>query len=151
MVSAFPHDYMHLVCLGVMRRLIYSWMGKSNSKIGKLSSRDIIELSSCLINAHQYWPSEFNRKPSGLLEIEFWKATELRQFLLYLGPVYLKLILKKEVYRHFLLLYCGISILSSSELHETLNDRAQEFLKMYQFTMDQRVKEGEPPEGDLKK
>ncbi|KAI5611118.1 hypothetical protein C0J50_0024, partial [Silurus asotus] len=35
MVSSFPHDYMHLVCLGVVRRLLDLWM----SSIGPLQCR----------------------------------------------------------------------------------------------------------------
>ena len=131
LIKAFPHDYMHLVCLGVMRRLLYSWAGKTKSRNGRIASQDIISISSLLIDARNYWPSDFNREPRGLLELDYWKATEFRQFLLYLGPVYLKSILQKDLYRHFLLLHCSISILGSSDLHLTMNDTAQTYLKKF--------------------
>ena len=49
LVKAFPHDYMHLVCLGVTRHLLSSWAGKNKYRNGRLASRDIVTLSSCLI------------------------------------------------------------------------------------------------------
>lgn len=128
LISSFPHDYMHLVCLGTMRRLLHSWVGKAKSRKGRMSSTDIITLSTHLINSHKHWPSEFNRKPRSLIELDYWKATEFRQFLFYLGPVYLKSVLSKVLYRHFLLLSCGIAILASPELYLTLNDTAHSFL-----------------------
>ena len=131
LVKAFPHDYMHLVCLGVTRRLLSSWAGKNKYRNGRLASRDIVTLSTCLIESRKYWPSEFNRYPRSLLELDHWKATECRQFLLYLGPVFLKSILHKDLYKHFLLLHCGIAILASSDLHLSMNETAKDFLKKF--------------------
>lgn len=130
-ISAFPHDYMHLVCLGVMRRLLNSWVGKTKSRKGRMASCDIIALSTNLVNIHKHWPSEFNRKPRSLIELDFWKATEFRQFLFYLGPVYLKSVLSKDMYRHFLLLSCSIAIFTSPDLYLTLNDTAQTCLTKF--------------------
>ena len=39
-------------------------------------------------------PSEFARQPSGLDELKIWKATELRTFLLHVGPIVLNYILR---------------------------------------------------------
>lgn len=50
-------------------------------------------------------PSEFARQPRSLFEVERWKATEFRQFLLYTGPVVLKGIVTDTMYDHFLCLY----------------------------------------------
>lgn len=58
---------------------------------------------------------EFNRKPRSLLEAKRWKATELRQFLFYTGPVVLRKILDNDRYVNFLSLHVAITILASSK------------------------------------
>ena len=55
--------------------------------------------------------SESARQPRGLDELNRWKATELRTFLLYVGPIVLKCILRPEKYIHFLSLSVSIRIL----------------------------------------
>ncbi len=76
---------MHIVCLGVVRRLlIYLTRGP---KVCRLSVRQKDAISQKLIALRGKMPSEFARQPRGLHEIDRWKATELRQFLLYTGPV----------------------------------------------------------------
>ena len=78
MVTNCPIDYMHLVCLGVIRRLLNLWM------IGPLPSRlkssTIDEISSALIGLQGFIPKEFARKPRSLRDVDRWKATEFRQF-----------------------------------------------------------------------
>lgn len=59
-------------------------------------------------------PSEFHRKPRSLFEIDHFKATEFRTFLLYTGLVVLQGVLKKTLYKNFLNLQCAIYILLSS-------------------------------------
>lgn len=61
-------------------------------------------------------PKEFNRKPRSLKELDRWKATELRQFLLYTGPIILKDILDESRYVHFLKLSVSIRILLSDKI-----------------------------------
>ena len=56
-------------------------------------------------------PSEFARQPRSLVELDRWKATEFRQFLLYTGPVVLRGILPDNLYQHFLSLSIAISIM----------------------------------------
>lgn len=114
MVSCFPSDYMHLVCLGVMRKLLTTWKDGTRS-FGKLRNTDICSLSATMENISSYWPSEFNRKPRSLVNLDRWKATEFRQFLLYIGPVYLKNILPRYMYDHFLFFSVAISLLVSTD------------------------------------
>ena len=60
-------------------------------------------------------PSDFSRKPRSVVEIDRWKATEFRQFLLYTGPLILKRILSSAMYSHFLTLRMGVAILMDSD------------------------------------
>ncbi|CAM4573266.1 unnamed protein product [Leuciscus chuanchicus] len=43
MVTGFPHDYMHLVCLGVVRRLTDLWCGAVGPLRTRLSSIQVLE------------------------------------------------------------------------------------------------------------
>nr|XP_042902110.1 uncharacterized protein LOC107449218 [Parasteatoda tepidariorum] len=138
MVSSFPHDPMHLVYLGMMRKLLYSWKGKGSSHLGKLRARDRIRLDDMITSSKSLWPSDFAREPRSLNELDYWKATELRQFLLYLGPVLLKDILPIEYYSHFMLLFIAISIMSVAKyMHlidvakKCLSDFVRDSKKLY--------------------
>ncbi|KAF8784478.1 hypothetical protein HNY73_010152 [Argiope bruennichi] len=111
LITQFPLDYMHLVCLGVMRKLLVSWI---RGPLGiRLCSRDIDILSNNLISFAKYIPNELPRKPRSLREVDRWKATEFRMFLLYLGPIVLKNLLSHDCYAHFLSLHIAIRILSN--------------------------------------
>lgn len=121
MVSQFPHDYMHLVCLGVMRRLLDLWFGSSGPLRCRRSGRDMQEISEKLVSLKAFVPVEFARKPRSLAERLRWKATELRQFLLYTGPLVLRGVLPEEMYNNFMLLSVAISILANPRLCSALN------------------------------
>ncbi|XP_063061794.1 uncharacterized protein si:dkey-242h9.3 isoform X6 [Engraulis encrasicolus] len=112
-VSSFVLDYMHMVCLGVVRRmLVYLTRGP---KICRLSARQKDAVSQKQIGLRGKMPSEFARQPRGLQEMDRWKATEFRQFLLYTGPVVLKSVMSPERYKHFLSLSVAMSILLESD------------------------------------
>lgn len=127
MVSLFPLDYMHLVCLGIMRRMLRNWIcGR-----GRLTRAQKQELSSRLRSCAPHFPQHFQRKPRGVEELDRWKATEFRAFLLYVGPVVLKGILPKELYKHFLVLHVAMKILISPTLHIPYNSYAKELLQYF--------------------
>ena len=68
MVSQFPLDYMHLVCLGVMKRLILLWMkGPLKCRLGSMT---ITQISDHLLSLKDSIPCEFSRKPRSLSEVE---------------------------------------------------------------------------------
>lgn len=79
----------------------------------------------------KYIPKDFVRLPRNLEDIEYFKATELRQFLLYTGPVILKHISNKNAYIHFMSLSCAIRILCSSTLYVTYNNYALQLLEYF--------------------
>lgn len=111
LVSDFVLDYMHLVCLGVVRRLLIFWMrGPLPVRMTATSIRLISEL---LCSLQASIPMEFARKPRSLNEIDRWKASEFRQFLIYTGPVVMKNYLDEEHYRNFQCLSVAIYLLLS--------------------------------------
>lgn len=132
LVTAFPIDYMHSVCLGVMRRMLSFWIrgpiNVASSRAGRLSAKAVSELSERLTLLSSYVPVEFARKPRSLHELDRWKATEFRQFLLYTGPVVLPDFLSETVFNHFMLFSAGISLLCSPHFCIDYNNYANELL-----------------------
>lgn len=105
---------MHLVCLGVVKRLLKLWVAGKNVDIGhKLSDEDIDRINKRIIDCSKHFPSEFNRKGRDIREFSRWKAVECRSFLLYSGIVVLKDILSEKKYKHFLLLHVAMRVLLS--------------------------------------
>ena len=67
MVNSFPFDYMHLVLLGVMRKLINIWLNKLPHKI---SSNCKAIINDGLLKSRGFLPLEFHRRPRGLNHID---------------------------------------------------------------------------------
>ncbi|XP_076683127.1 uncharacterized protein LOC143376535 [Andrena cerasifolii] len=120
MIESFPLYYMHLICLGVMKKLLLTiWCnGRPSTKISHLKcsiiSNSLVSLAKCI-------PLEFNRKPRTLIELKRWKATEFRQFLFYTGPVVLLRNLSKDRYSNFLSLHVAATILSNSKYFDFID------------------------------
>jgi len=129
MVTQFPLDYMHLVCLGVMRRLMLCWL--RGPLATRLCARKVQQLSDKLISIAAFVPREFARKPRSVSEILRWKATEFRQFLLYTGPVVLLRILPESLYNHFILMSVGISLLANPKLCSVYYGYANDLLRTF--------------------
>lgn len=108
-VSRFALDYMHLVCLGVLRRMLHFF--KKGDRVVRLGSRQIVQISEHLVSLRDFIPSEFARRPRSMVELDRWKATELRQFLLYTGPVVLKGVLPSQLYQHFIIFLLYLNFL----------------------------------------
>lgn len=130
LISGFPLDYMHLICLGVVKKLIVSlWL--NGKPPYKLSARKIELISEQLVLQSCNIPKEFCRKPRGLNEAKRWKATEFRQFLLYTGVVVLCRILPKNYYINFVALHLATSILCNKKSNKTEIDYAASLLKYF--------------------
>lgn len=121
MVSQIPLDYMHLCCLG-SRRLCQFWV--RGSKDVRLTIERLNALNECLLETRQFIISEFARKPRSLIYIDRWKATEMRLFIFYIGPVILKSFLPETFYNHLLALSIALRILADVELCYKLNNYA---------------------------
>lgn len=64
-VTNVPLDYMHLVCLGIMRKLMYLWL--DGDLHYRVQHRAVKEISTRLLTQLKpSIPSEFARKPRGI-------------------------------------------------------------------------------------
>lgn len=59
----------------------------------------------------KFMPKDFQRKPRGVDEVNRWKATEFRTFLLYFGPIVLKNIINKRCYNNYFCLHVSMTLL----------------------------------------
>lgn len=132
MINSFPIDYLHNVLLGVMRKLLELWFGPKGlypPSVKCRISKKIQELSS-----HE--PREFNRRLRGLEKMGRWKGTELRTFLLYIGPLVLKNEISIQNYENFLLLSVAINILVDKESCIEYNEIAKILLVQFVETYE---------------
>lgn len=69
-----PLNYMHLICLGVMKKMILLWMKGPLSV--RLSARSINKISHLLILLRNTTPIDFVRRPRSIRDVKQWKAIE---------------------------------------------------------------------------
>jgi len=129
-VDTFALDYMHLVCLGVVKKLIHLWLvrGPLNVRIQSSVSKKISEQ---LITLKSSIPCEFARKPRSLNELARFKATEFRQILLYTGQIIFKGCIKDECYKHFMSLNIAMTILLSNNMEIKYINYARDLFKYF--------------------
>lgn len=131
-------DSLHLIDLGVMKRLekllhyifhtnciqliyfivfssryLYKWMGHIKSIPRLWSINQIEEVSKEILQFNETLPHEIHRKIRSLKHVHFWKASEFRTMILYVGVVGLKDNVPKQEYELFLKVFCAVVICSS--------------------------------------
>ena len=124
MISCFVLDCMHLVYLGVMRRLLYYWLqnGPLSCRISG-NSQKYIDANFLILS--RWLPCEFSRRPRPLSEIKKFKATEFSTILKYTGIVAFMNVIDQNIFKNFLLFHVGITILTSKQFCLKHNDFAQ--------------------------
>jgi len=132
-VNDFPLDYMHLVCLGVTKKLILLWLGHfKNSPLSvRLQNIKVQNISSHLLSLKPNMTYDFSRTPRSLTEILRWKATEYRLFLLYTGPIVLKNVISEPCYTHFICLHVCFRILLTPNIDINLINFTEQLLKYF--------------------
>lgn len=135
MVFGFPLDYMHMACLGIMRRLISFWF-KSESGYS-LSAAFRKEASRRMVAIASYVPREFNRRPRSFTELNRWKATEFRFFLLYIGVYVTSNILCKRKCNHFVHFVTAMRTVCSKTHSKKLNNAAAKSIETFCTKFDQ--------------
>ena len=138
LITHFVLDYMHLVLLGVMRKLLYLWLEgevgtAAQFRTYRLAAGEIRNVSSRLTLCIETCPKEFARKPRSLASFRMFKATECRTLLLYTGFVAFKCdVIRRDVYKNYLLLACAMRIyLHEVQCKSSLRYKARRWL--YEF------------------
>lgn len=129
MISTFVLDSMHLLYLGVMKKLMEFWLDANHA--AKLKPSFKSELGRRMKYLTNKVCSEFQRQPRSTQYYRKWKATEFRFFLLYCGPIILHGLLDDKYYKHFLLFHVACRILNSTELCESYRNHAKKYLERF--------------------
>ena len=116
MIFSFPEEEMHLIDLGVMKKMLL-FMKDGKNTPARLTRQEQLEISSRLDSLKPHIPSDFARKPRGIDELARWKATECHLMLMYTGIVVFNGVISPEHYQHFTLLYIVVRILSNPTLY----------------------------------
>ncbi|KAE8740384.1 hypothetical protein FOCC_FOCC014123 [Frankliniella occidentalis] len=130
MIQSFPLDYLHLICLGVVKRLLL-WLliGCKGVRRKQISEENLRIINGRLRVAGSFWPREFSRKPRSLDDIKRWKPVEFRQFVLYLVTVVFRgNVLSKDYYNLFILFHIACSLLCLDDLNYESIDVARTIL-----------------------
>ena len=132
MVSQFRLDALHLVYLGVVKRMLNFLISKRSRCT--LPNAIVFEINNVLNDIAGFFPLEFTRKPRSLgisNKREKWKGTEFRRFILYDCIYVLKNRVPNNIFQCFLLLHCAIYILCTHDLFQTMNKIADYLLREF--------------------
>jgi hypothetical protein len=132
MIFAFPEEEMHLIDLGVMKKMLL-FMKEGKSTPARLPKQNLVEISTRLESLKPHIPDDFARKPRSLDELHRWKATECHLMLMYTGIVVLNGVIPQEQYQHFTLLYIVVRILSNPTLYarEAVFEYCEQLCKIF--------------------
>jgi len=137
LINNIPFDYMHCVCIGVMKKILTFWIGGVKKHTLALPKNLILILDKKINTLGQYIPHEFQRVPNEnsrkhpLHDASRLKASELRQILLYTGMVIFSDILSKEIYENFMELCVAMRILSTENISEEYTEFAKSLVNHF--------------------
>lgn len=126
LVNSVSVDYMHTVCLGVVKRLLSLWFGQEHKSKSFYIGNRINVINERLLKLSP--PNLITRTPRSIDHLKHFKASELKNWLLHYGPVCLKGILPDTYYSHFMYLVKAVySLLTTSISNENLIDSGRCF------------------------
>lgn len=108
-------DDLHLLHLGIMKKCLLMWRDGVNNFEFKWTDDDVASMNEMLRNINLDMPTDIHRSVRSIDYLTFWKGTELRTFLLYVGVVVLRHVLRSDEYKHFMKLLCAVTICSTDK------------------------------------
>ncbi|VDP64141.1 unnamed protein product [Schistosoma curassoni] len=137
MIITFPLDPMHMLYLGITKKLANLWIDLAHRRLRNFNSHAIRDINNLISGCVASTPSDFPRECRTLDFVSAWKATECRLFLLYLGPVILEKTLPQPFYLNFRRLALSIYLLAHPKLHNTVLETTRiellNFVKEYEW------------------
>ncbi|KAF0705243.1 Uncharacterized protein FWK35_00037581, partial [Aphis craccivora] len=136
LVSSIPLDYMHLCCLGIMKRILHFLVRGTlvpslyNGSV-RLSRDQINVINNRMKTVLKWMSSDFSRIPSDINDFHLYKATEFRQILINTGPYLFKSILSQTVYKNFIILNIFMRLLCCEKTVSSQNDLAADLAKNF--------------------
>ena len=123
-------DYMHCVLEGVTKSLLNMWFSPSLKTEPFNVADKVKEVDEKLSKIKP--PNDITRCPRKIeTERQYWKASELRSFLLFYGPIVLRSVLPEEYYRHFIFLSEAIFVLLGDSISFEELDHAEKLLQHF--------------------
>ena len=123
-------DYMHCVLEGVTKSLLNMWFSPSLKTEPFNVADKVKEVDEKLSKIKP--PNDITRCPRKIeTERQYWKASELRSFLLFYGPIVLRSVLPEEYYRHFIFLSEAIFVLLGDSISFEELDHAGKLLQHF--------------------
>lgn len=134
---------LHLFYLGIIKKCMTFWKDGDSNLEYKWSESEITNLNQMLKRINNDMPFEIHRSIRSIDCYKFWKGSELRTFLLYLGIVVLRHFLRQKEYKHFLKLFCAVTLCTTDKyiekskqrmtnlIHELFTEYIEEFIDIY--------------------
>lgn len=121
MVRSFPPEYLHVVCLGVVKKKLRMIMSnlrfpKSNRQREMFERTSFTNINKVTSLSQPSKPLEIHRAIRHFTEyLSDFKGTEFRTFILYYGIVVLKDNVHPKIYQNFVDLHCALTICMTDE------------------------------------
>ena len=127
LVDSIPVDYMHACLEGVTKMLLNCWTSTNNHRQPFYLGRNVAELDKGLLK--QQPPTEFTRPPRSIRQhLKYWKASELKYWLLFYSLPLLLQKLPSLFWHHYALFVCAMHILLKNSISVEEIAAAEEML-----------------------
>eukprot|EP00732_Lithocolla_globosa_P001596 Lithocolla_globosa_v1_NODE_817_length_3237_cov_73.340981.p1 type:complete len:998 gc:universal NODE_817_length_3237_cov_73.340981:3077-84(-) len=131
MVWSICVDYMHGMALGIGVKLMKLWFDSKYNGEAWYIGPYLREVDGHLMMMMP--PSFVRRLPRSIRHRKYWKAAEVKQWMLVYGPIILHGILPEHLYVHYLMLVSALWILLGTRITQADLQCAHELLMMFYF------------------